>query len=140
MYSFQTDDIPINCFYINFDNIWVGTYKDVIVYSVDYKVKTRNFPFTSLTNWMVKAQVFKLVESLGGHSRKINSLEHPTEDELWSCSDDGKICVWSLSERKLITSMDVNAGNIRCLRHINNHVWAGGSDNSIICWSKEVSP
>jgi len=31
--------------------------------------------------------------------------------------------------------MDVNSGNIRCLQTINTHVWAGGSNNNIVCWS-----
>merc|ERR1711879_319867 len=114
-------DIPINCFYINFNQIWIGTHRDVCVYTIDYK-----------------AQVFILLETLHGHTRKINNFNHPMNDEIWSCSDDGLIFVWSLSEYKKLTSMDINSGSIRCLLQINDFMWSGGSNNNIACWSIET--
>lgn len=75
---------------------------------------------------------------LEAHTRKINDFEHPVEDEIWSCSDDGLVVAWSISKRCKIASMDVNSGSIRCIRQINSKIWAGSSNNSIICWSVEV--
>lgn len=37
VHSFKAE-IPINCIYISFDTIWIGTHKEIHIYAIDYKV------------------------------------------------------------------------------------------------------
>ena len=66
-------------------------------------------------------------------------LINPKPNELWSCSDDGAIIIWSLKERKQIDKLDINSGSIKCMEVVNSSVWSGGTNNAITCWSINVS-
>ena len=102
--------------------LWVGTHKDVVIYNFDTSSKTLTPTYRLLS-----------------HSRKVNCLLVVKGEEMWSGSDDGTICIWSIATKELIRVLTTRSGAIRNLVQVDgNTVWSGQAQNSIIIWDIRV--
>lgn len=110
---------PANCMMLMPNQeLWVGTHKDLVIYDFDASAKTLTPRFRLLS-----------------HSRKVNCLLVVKGEEMWSGSDDGTICIWSIATKELIRVLTTRSGAIRNLVQVDgNTVWSGQAQNSIIIW------
>lgn len=102
---------------------------------------------------------FKNIQTLEGHTRGINALLlNPTNETLWSCSDDKTIKVWAAAHNWDPVTYSVwndashgHEGGVTCLEYIpfgipqtpspttivvpqSGLVVSGGNDNNILVW------
>ncbi|AET65476.1 hypothetical protein Mhar_2121 [Methanothrix harundinacea 6Ac] len=69
--------------------------------------------------------------TLTGHSKAVRFIACQT-DYVLSSANDGKIRTWDIRERKLLSSLDSNLGEIHCVKELSNR------EQLLVCSSNSV--
>ena len=75
---------------------------------------------------------------LEGHTGIVRQLLIVGNNELWSCSDDNSIRVWSLTTLECLKVLEDHKHAINCILDVGDHIWSAGWETRIRIWNKEV--
>ena len=83
---------PIYMVYLEkFNQVWVGRYDgNIVVYSSRV---CSIFIFFMISLLIFNVQSYRQVDFWPAHTSRVNALLK-VADNVWSCSDDGSICMW----------------------------------------------
>jgi len=77
----------------------------------------------------------KLVHSISAHNKRVNAMA-VINDHLWSCGDDGLVCVCDTQEMKVVQKLKEHTKPVLCLcwNKERNWILSGGEDSKICVW------
>mmetsp|Transcript_408 Transcript_408/g.468 ORF Transcript_408/g.468 Transcript_408/m.468 type:complete len:702 (+) Transcript_408:44-2149(+) len=91
--------------------------------------------------FLIDLATLQPVKQWKSHAGIVNSLLPIKNSQVWSCSQDRKICVWDQQTHELIHTIPAHDGRINCLHLITvdgkEHVWSGSFDKTICIWKVE---
>jgi len=111
----EMEESPQNMIYLSkVHQVWVGRYDGVIaVYS---------------------SKSYKLLDFWPAHTSRVNALLR-VADTVWSCSDDGSICMWE-SKTFCLSAKAQFPHQILCMCESTTAVLCGSSDGTVSRWDK----
>eukprot|EP01105_Mastigella_eilhardi_P018503 TRINITY_DN4289_c0_g1_i2.p1 TRINITY_DN4289_c0_g1~~TRINITY_DN4289_c0_g1_i2.p1 ORF type:complete len:729 (-),score=169.87 TRINITY_DN4289_c0_g1_i2:88-2226(-) len=72
--------------------------------------------------------------SFKAHLKKINALCVVRGSTVWSCSDDGTICIWDAASYTRLDKLVRHEGIVYNLAVLGKYVWSCGWDKKIMIW------
>ncbi|KAL6072071.1 Phosphatidylinositol-3,4,5-trisphosphate 3-phosphatase [Balamuthia mandrillaris] len=110
-------DIAVQHMCLSDSEVWVAV--DAFIYTFDYR------------NWKRKGVSWK------AHDKKIHRLL-PVDQNIWSCSDDKQICVWSAKTRTRLKTLRWHSEAVCNLTLVGKHVWSSSLDGQTALWSVQA--
>eukprot|EP01087_Luapelamoeba_hula_P015470 TRINITY_DN4629_c0_g1_i3.p1 TRINITY_DN4629_c0_g1~~TRINITY_DN4629_c0_g1_i3.p1 ORF type:complete len:926 (+),score=73.57 TRINITY_DN4629_c0_g1_i3:351-3128(+) len=107
-------DLGINAMCVFGPTIWLAV--DCLLYTFDYR------------NWKTKGIPWK------AHDKPITSILRVGPD-IWTCSEDRSIHVWSGVDRTKIKTLRRQNGTILNLALIGHDVWSSADDDTVVLWN-----
>jgi len=116
---------PVLCMTQHKDWVWIGMNKNICALSI-------NDPSQRVI-WRAHGAIVNDIASINGHK------------EIWSCSNDGSICVWSDAVEDYDTQQQVemnplfklegHLSKVVSIKQISeNRVWTSGFEDTILIW------
>lgn len=105
----------IGCMTVRGSQVWVGTDHLILVVDIDS---------------------FTVRFELDSHKHIIHNISK-VGDNMWSCSSDKTIKVWSINGDLLKTILG-HSGRVFSLLPVGSHVWSGSWDSSVFVWDKQT--
>ena len=107
---------PGGCFLEVNNQIWVGTFANIIVFS---------------------SKDFSKLAEFSAHNGMIHDLVR-IDENVWSCSSDKTIKVWDVSG-KCVQQLEGHGSRVFQLQMHGDHVWSASWDKTIMLWDPEVT-
>eukprot|EP01095_Lingulamoeba_sp_RSL-Kostka_P017810 TRINITY_DN9495_c0_g1_i1.p1 TRINITY_DN9495_c0_g1~~TRINITY_DN9495_c0_g1_i1.p1 ORF type:complete len:336 (+),score=133.52 TRINITY_DN9495_c0_g1_i1:85-1008(+) len=115
------DNGPITCmtYLQDYGHVWCGT----------------DYPGKSIIR--VQSKNGKPVDSIEGHSKKVNQLIQ-SGSFVWSCSHDRTIRLWNPESGQCLRLLQGHLGPVFNLFYALDNIWSASWDKSIMIWDAET--